>query len=144
MIKIEIPNLESLSEAAAKFVKEIRPGAVYAFRADMGAGKTTFISEICKVLGVIDEPSSPTFSIVNEYETESGDRLYHFDCYRIDSPEEAFEIGAEDYFTSGNICFVEWPERIEELLPPDAIDVEIRVNQQGGREVVINATSLKA
>lgn len=125
MIEIKIPSLEELPEVASRFIRTMRRGAVYAFYAPMGTGKTTFISEVCRQLGVTDDPSSPTFSIINEYETQAGDKLYHFDCYRLESAEEAYDIGAEDYFYSGNTCFVEWPENIAGLLPEDVIEVRL-------------------
>lgn len=131
MLEIRIEDLRQLEEAAMRFVETARPGRVYAFRAPMGAGKTTFISEVCRLLGSDDEPSSPTFSIVNEYDTEKWGKIFHLDCYRLNSEEEAFDIGIEDYFAGGDTCFVEWPEKIESLLPPDAVDVEIRVDPNG-------------
>lgn len=132
-----IDGLEGLKGAAEWFVSAMTPGKVYAFYGEMGAGKTTLIGEICNVLGVEDDISSPTFSIVNEYDTEEGVRIYHFDCYRLESEEEAIDIGAEDYFYSGNTCFVEWPERIGGLLPEDTVDVKIEVMPDGKRKVSI-------
>ena len=134
-MEIRIQNIERLPEAAAQFIESMQPGRVYAFYAPMGAGKTTFISEVCRLLGSEDEANSPTFSIVNEYDTEKWGRVYHLDCYRLDGEEEAFDIGVEDYFNSGNACFVEWPERIEGLLPDDVVNVEIRVEDDGGRVI---------
>ena len=134
-MEIEIKGLEGLEEGASQFVDGMIPGRVYAFYGDMGAGKTTFIGEVCRLLGVEDDVSSPTFSIVNEYDTSNGGKLYHFDCYRLDSEEEAMDVGAEDYFYSGNTCFVEWPEKIEGILPADVIDVHITVLPDGSRRV---------
>ena len=134
-MEIVIKGLEGLEEGASQFVDGMIPGRVYAFYGDMGAGKTTFIGEVCRLLGVEDDVSSPTFSIVNEYDTSDGEKLYHFDCYRLDSEEEAMDVGAEDYFYSGNTCFVEWPEKIEGILPEDVIDVHITVLPDGGRRV---------
>lgn len=135
-MEIRIGNIEALPEAAARFVEAFGSGAaVFAFNAPMGAGKTTFISEVCRQLGCLDEVSSPTFSIINEYDTAKWGKVYHFDCYRLDSEEEAFDIGAEDYFDSGRPCFVEWPERIAGLLPADAVPVDIRVDDDGARIV---------
>lgn len=133
MKEIKINSLSDLSGAAAEFIAEMVNGKVYAFYGDMGVGKTTFISEVCKLLGVEDDTSSPTFSIINEYETVAGERLYHFDCYRLESPEEAFDVGAEDYFDSGCTCFVEWPENIEPLLPDDVVRVLIQTDSRGIR-----------
>lgn len=134
-MEIEIKGLEGLPEAAARMVSVLKPGRVYAFYGEMGAGKTTLIGEICRLLGVEDDVSSPTFSIVNEYDTAEGSKLYHFDCYRIDSEEEAMDVGAEDYFYSGNTCFVEWPEKIEQILPDDVINVEISIMPDGTRKI---------
>ena len=137
MMEIRISGIERLPEAAAQFLKEMKPGRVYAFRAPMGAGKTTFISEVVRLLESDDEANSPTFSIVNEYDTRLWGRVYHLDCYRLESEEEAFDIGVEDYFGSGAACFVEWPEKIEGQLPDDAVEVEIRVEPDGTRVVSI-------
>ena len=135
MMKIAIKDLSEIEEGARKFIDEMEKGRVYAFYGEMGAGKTTFIAEVCRLLGVEDDVSSPTFAIVNEYDTNDGDVLYHFDCYRLDSEEEALDIGAEEYFYSGNTCFIEWPERIEGLLPDDVVDVRIAVMPDGSREI---------
>lgn len=134
-MEIKIKNLDEIRSAAAGFAAALQPGKVYAFHGSMGAGKTTFIAEVCRVLGVEDEVSSPTFSIVNEYDTSKGGQIYHFDCYRLESEAEAMDVGAEDYFYSGNICFVEWPEKIQGLLPDDTIDVDIDVLPDGTRRI---------
>ena len=111
---------------AAKLLLDTHPGSrVFAFYGRMGAGKTTFIKVICSQLGVADIIQSPSFSIINEYHTRSGDSLYHFDFYRINRLEEAFDIGYEDYLYSGSYCFIEWPELVESLLPPDVIRVTV-------------------
>ena len=110
---------------------------VLAFTGDLGAGKTTFIAELCRRLGVGDESASPTFSILNEYRSRtSGEPICHFDFYRLESPEEAFDIGAEDYFYSGCYCFVEWPEVVEPILPPGTVDVEITVDSVTGSRTI--------
>lgn len=133
-MEIKIPSLEALPHAAAEFINAIGGRTVFAFRAPMGAGKTTFISEVCRQLGVSDAANSPSFAIINEYLSDTtGELIYHFDCYRLESESEAEEIGAEDYFYSGRLCFVEWPERIEGLLPDDAVEVAIEVNPDGSR-----------
>lgn len=134
-MEIRIKDIERLPEAAAQFVDNIRPGRVYAFYGRMGAGKTTFISEVCRQLGSADEASSPTFSIVNVYETDRLGTVYHMDCYRLEDEEEAFDAGLEDYFNSGSVCFVEWPERIEGLLPEDAVAVTLDVEADTSRIV---------
>ncbi len=99
----------------------------------MGAGKTTFIAEVCRQLGAADDSGSPTFSILNEYLAADGSPIYHFDFYRLESPQEALDLGAEDYLYSGHLCLLEWPDRIGTLLPEDAVDVEIVVNADGSR-----------
>ena len=136
-MEIRIKDIERLPEAAAQFVDNIRPGRVYAFYGRMGAGKTTFISEVCRQLGSADEASSPTFSIVNVYETDRLGTVYHMDCYRLEDEEEAFDAGLEDYFNSGSVCFVEWPERIEGILPEDAVAVTLDVEADTSRIVRI-------
>lgn len=136
-MEIRIKEIERLPEAAAQFVDNIRPGRVYAFYGRMGAGKTTFISEVCRQLGSADEASSPTFSIVNVYETDRLGTVYHMDCYRLEDEEEAFDAGLEDYFNSGSVCFVEWPERIEGLLPEDAVVVTLDVEADTSRIIRI-------
>ena len=138
MTPITIPNLESISEAARQFVSLIGQTRVFAFYGHMGAGKTTFIKAICEELGVSDVITSPTFAIVNEYETPtelSAGVIYHFDFYRIKRLEEVYDMGYEDYFYSGNLCFIEWPELIEELLPEDACRVTIAQQPDGSRLV---------
>lgn len=138
---IHIPSLEALPEAARKFVEEMGDDTVYAFYGDMGAGKTTFIAELCRALGVEDDDmSSPSFSIINEYRSSStAELIYHFDLYRLENPEEAYDIGVEDYFDSGALCLLEWPERIEEMLPDDTVKVTVRVNDDDSRDIIVNS-----
>ena len=135
---IKIKEIDDLPGAAAQLLKTLRPGGVTAFYGEMGAGKTTLIRAMCERLGVQDDVNSPTFSIVNEYRTGSGETVYHFDFYRIDKPEEALDFGVEEYFYSGNRCLVEWPEKIERLLPQDADRVHIKVSSDGSREITVN------
>lgn len=137
-MNLVINDIERLPEAAAQFIKEAVPGRVYAFYAPMGAGKTTFISEVCRQLGCGDEPGSPTFSIVNEYDTDTWGRVLHLDCYRINTPEEAFDIGIEEYFSPGNTAFVEWPENVEHFLPENTVTVQIDVDENGRRRLLCN------
>lgn len=137
-VTINIPDSESVDQAAREFSKLLKPGQTFAFNGAMGAGKTTFIAALCRVLGVADDVSSPTFSIVNEYVTAAGDTIYHFDCYRIESDEEALDFGVLDYFESGNISLIEWPDRISRFLPDDTVDVEIRVNDDNSRTLFIS------
>ncbi len=109
---------------------------VYAFHGQMGAGKTTFVKQLCEELGVTDIVNSPTFAIVNEYELPhqgAGGLIYHFDCYRIKDLREAYDMGTEEYLYSGNYCFIEWPEMIEEMLPEDTVHVTLTVNEDGTR-----------
>ncbi len=116
---------------------------VYAFFGQMGAGKTTFIKQLCEEMGVTDVVNSPTFAIVNVYETDTQGAfadtgIYHFDCYRLKNIREALDLGAEEYLYSGNYCFIEWPEMIEALLPDDTVRVEIKVNTDGSRTLTVN------
>ena len=126
--------MEHISEAAREFIQHIGEHRVFAFYGKMGAGKTTFIKAICEELGVCDVITSPTFAIVNEY-TASDGPVYHFDFYRIKKLEEVYDMGFEDYFYSGALCFIEWPELIEEVLPEDAVKVTITENTDGTRTV---------
>ena len=108
---------------------------VVALYGEMGAGKTTFTKALCKVLGVVDGVNSPTFNLINEYRTDKGEVVYHFDFYRIDKLEEAFDIGFEEFIESGNLCIIEWPEKIEQILPSDTLRVKISVLKDGSREL---------
>lgn len=132
-MKIEIKDLEHIREAARTFVDAMGDQHVFAFYGSMGAGKTTFIKAICEELGVEDVVTSPTFAIVNEYEGECP--IYHFDFYRIKKLEEVYDMGYEDYFYGDGLCFIEWPEMMEELLPEGTIKVQIKENADGTRTV---------
>ena len=135
-MKITIQNTDNLREAARQFISAIGDRRIFAFYGKMGAGKTTFIKAICEELGVEDVITSPTFAIVNEYRSETTLQLiYHFDFYRIKKLEEVYDMGYEDYFYSGAICFMEWPELIEELLPEDVVKVTISEQEDGSRVV---------
>lgn len=126
-MELHIDNLDQINQAAKQFVEATQDHSVFAFYGKMGAGKTTFIKAVCQQLGVKDVITSPTFAIVNEYRAEpSGELIYHFDFYRIKNIAEVYDMGYEDYFYSGACCFIEWPELIEELLPDDALRVEIK------------------
>ena len=135
-MEIKIENLDSIRIAARQFVDSMGGGNVFAFYGKMGAGKTTFIKAVCEELGVGDVITSPTFAIVNEYLAEpSGKPVYHFDFYRIKKIEEVYDMGYEDYFYSGALCLIEWPELIEELLPADATRVTIVEQPDSSRTV---------
>lgn len=135
---IEIKNLDSIGEAAHQFVEEMGDYTVYAFNGTMGAGKTTFINALCAELGVVDITNSPSFSIINEYRSDTtAELIYHFDCYRLESEAEAEDIGAEDYFDSGALCFIEWPEKIANLLPDDTVEVDIEEQPDGSRKLTV-------
>lgn len=121
-------NEGELSGLARQLLSKYPQSRIFAFFGELGAGKTTFIKAICASLGIQDDVTSPTFSIVNEYIKNDGRRLYHFDFYRLKSAEEAYDLGYEDYFFSGFYCFIEWPERIEELLPPNVVRVMFEVD----------------
>ena len=118
-------SLEELPKVAAKVIELAKTTTIVVFRGDLGAGKTTLIKNICNLLNVKDQVSSPTFSLVNEYLGEKNEVLYHFDFYRIEEEEEALDMGCEDYFYSGKLCLIEWPEKIESLLPKERIEVVI-------------------
>lgn len=133
-MRIEIKNQDSIKEAAQQFIREMGDSRVFAFYGKMGAGKTTFIKAICEELGVEDVITSPTFAIVNEYEAPDT-TIYHFDFYRIKKLEEVYDMGYEDYFYGGGLCFIEWPELIEELLPEDALCITITEQSDGSRVV---------
>ena len=134
-MEIKIQDLAHINEAAKAFVENIGDNTVFAFYGKMGAGKTTFIKAICEELGVEDVITSPTFAIVNEY-TAQGEPVYHFDFYRIKKLEEVYDMGFEDYFYSGALCLIEWPELIEEVLPEDAVKVTIEEKEDGSRAVL--------
>ncbi|MCI1742068.1 MAG: tRNA (adenosine(37)-N6)-threonylcarbamoyltransferase complex ATPase subunit type 1 TsaE [Prevotella sp.] len=134
-MKIRINSLDNIHEAAKQFIKDMGNGNIFAFYGKMGAGKTTFIKAICEELGVEDVITSPTFAIVNEYTTKGGEPIYHFDFYRIKKIEEVYDLGYEDYFDSGHLCFLEWPELIKDLLPEDTTRVTISVEEDGSRIV---------
>ena len=135
-MELRIDNIDSIREAARQFVAATGENTVFAFYGKMGAGKTTFIKAVCEELGVEDVITSPTFAIVNEYRSDTtGELIYHFDFYRIKKIEEVYDMGYEDYFYSGALCFIEWPELIEELLPEEAVKVTIEANADGSRIV---------
>ena len=143
-MEISIQNLDSIREAAREFIQHIGEARVFAFYGKMGAGKTTFVKAICEELGVEDVITSPTFSIINEYSLTShllpltSSSIYHFDFYRIKKLEEVYDMGYEEYFYSGALCLIEWPELIEEILPDDAVRVSITEQDDGSRIVTFS------
>ena len=143
-LKIDVKSVADLEQAARRFVEEMGDETVYAFYGEMGAGKTTFIRALAAALGVEDDvANSPSFSIINEYRSDTtAELIYHFDLYRLDSMDEAMDIGDEDYYDSGALCLLEWPERIEPMLPDDTVRVTITVNSDESR--TITATSADA
>lgn len=132
-MKIRINSLDTIHEAAKEFIKGMGDGKVFAFYGKMGAGKTTFIKALCEVLGVKDVITSPTFAIINEYTDGNDNPIYHFDFYRIKKLEEVYDMGYEDYFYSGNLCLLEWPELVEDVLPENVIKVTIEEQSDGCR-----------
>ena len=132
--RIEIKGLDGLEGAAKDFLQQTAGHRIIALYGKMGAGKTTFTSALCRVLGVREDAvGSPTFAIVNEYRAGNGEPIYHFDFYRIEKISEALDIGFYDYIDSGALCIMEWPENIEELLPEDTLRVKIELQPDGSR-----------
>ena len=134
-MEIRVKSIDGIVEAAKAFVDAMGEKRVFAFYGKMGVGKTTFIKAVCEEMGVEDVINSPTFAIVNEYVDGRGDPVYHFDFYRIKKEQEVLDIGYEDYVYSGNVCFMEWPELIEGLLPADVVKVTIQEEEDGGRTI---------
>lgn len=134
---IRINSLEEYPAAAKEFIEAVGDNRIFAFYGSMGTGKTTFIKSICESMGVEDAINSPTFAIVNEYETAKGETVFHFDFYRIKSLAEVYNMGYEEYIYSNAYCFIEWPELIEELLPEEAVKVTITEENDGTRTVKI-------
>lgn len=138
MKTLYINNLQEINKTAEQFLKATESQKIFAFYGKMGSGKTTFIKELCKQLGSEDKVTSPTFAIVNEYDTKNENKIYHFDFYRIENIEEAFDLGYEDYFYSDNYCFIEWPELIENLLPEKCTKVLIEEIKNGIRKITVS------
>lgn len=136
-MKIVVNCVSELELASTSLLELINDNNIICFYGEMGVGKTTFIKEICKKLGVEDTVSSPTFSIINEYLTENNESVYHFDFYRIEKEEEAFDIGYEEYFYQGNLCLIEWPEKISSIIPENIVKVQItRSDEQRIIEII--------
>ncbi len=133
--KVLIKNLKDIDRAAIEFLEKVQGNSILAFYGQMGAGKTTFIKAVCKALSVPDSVNSPTFTIINEYRGGDKNPIYHFDFYRINKIEEAFDIGFDEFVDSGYLCLIEWPEKIEQILPDNCLKVQISVLDNGSREV---------
>ena len=133
MFKAEINSLSEINHIAAKFIQAHPADRIFAFYGSMGAGKTTFIKALCEEMQVLDYVTSPTFSLINEYQTENRGTIFHFDFYRIKDLSEAFDFGYEDYFYSNSYCFIEWPELIESLLPSITVKVYLKETETGSR-----------
>lgn len=135
MTIIPIPSLKEIDQAAQSFLNAMGGARVIAFSGEMGAGKTTFIQALCRKLGVTAEVNSPTFSLVNEYFTPDGHSIFHFDLYRIEDPAELFDMGYEEYFFSGDLCLIEWPEKASHLIPEEALWAKVVVGENESREI---------
>jgi len=130
-------DLNQVPDIAKEIISSAK-NKLFLFYGEMGSGKTTLIKEIVKQLGVEEVASSPTFSLVNEYHSNKGEIIYHFDFYRIENEEEAFDIGVEEYFYSDHWCFIEWPEKVENLLPLESVAIRLTINQDNTRTIQIN------
>lgn len=135
MFSITIDSTHQLAEAATRFLKTFPHDRIFAFYGKMGAGKTTFIKALCRSMGSTDNITSPTFALVNEYDTPGTSKIYHFDFYRIRNPEEALDIGLDEYLDSEQYCFMEWPEKIESLLPGNMVEVHIEEQSRSVRQI---------
>ena len=137
-MEIKIQSLDHIHEAAREFIAAMGDNTVFALYGKMGAGKTTFVKALCQELGVEDVVTSPTFAVINEYRSDiAGELIYHFDFYRIKKLEEVYDMGYEDYFYSGALCFIEWPELVEELLPGNTVKVTIEELEDGSRKLTM-------
>ncbi|MBC7892421.1 MAG: tRNA (adenosine(37)-N6)-threonylcarbamoyltransferase complex ATPase subunit type 1 TsaE [Sphingobacteriaceae bacterium] len=136
---IQYARLDEIDEAAQAVLDFGQNRSVWLFEGEMGAGKTTFIKALCRRLGVVSTVQSPTFALVNEYVTVSGEAIYHFDFYRIKTETEALDLGVEEYFDSGNFCFVEWPSKIPSLWPPEHLNISIQENADGSRRIDLSS-----
>lgn len=137
--KIEIPSPEALPGAAHQFLELMESYTIFAFNGQMGAGKTTFIMSLLRALGVEEDlAGSPSFALINEYRSDTtAELIYHFDLYRLENLDEALEIGVEDYFDSGAVCLIEWPDRIEDIMPDDTVTVDLTVNDDDSRTMTV-------
>lgn len=139
MTTIRIQSEADLPQAARSFIAAMQDRTIFAFYGKMGVGKTTFIKALCEEMGIVDVVNSPTFAIVNEYHNAAADRrIFHFDFYRIKRQEEVYDMGYEDYLYSGNVCLLEWPELIEQLLPEETVRVNLTENADGSRTLTMD------
>jgi len=136
MLRLEAAKNEDLDIVARQILANFSKNRIFALYGAMGAGKTTLVKSLCKVLEVEDVALSPTFALINEYRRKKGEPVYHFDFYRINNISEAYDMGYEEYFYSGNYCFIEWPEKIEQLLPPGFVYISIQVNQPDQKRII--------
>lgn len=137
-MKLIVTSEQELPQVAEEFLAAFGNRKVILFYGEMGVGKTTLIKQLCKQLGVEEATTSPTFSIVNEYLANTGKSIYHFDFYRIEEEAEVFDLGYEDYFYSDNYCFIEWPEKIPNLLPEDTVTLKIELGENNERLIEVN------
>lgn len=137
-MKWTIDKLEDIHRVASEFLDYVGDKKIFALYGSMGVGKTTFVKAVAACLGVADDVSSPTFAIVNEYRTKNNEAIYHFDFYRVNTISEALDFGYEEYFFSGDRCFIEWPEKIEELLPEEIVNCYFTEYEDGSRELNIS------
>ncbi|MFV0377170.1 MAG: tRNA (adenosine(37)-N6)-threonylcarbamoyltransferase complex ATPase subunit type 1 TsaE [Mangrovibacterium sp.] len=135
MFSIQVNSLDDLPQAAKQFIASFPNERLFAFYGKMGAGKTTFIKALCRTMGSVDNITSPTFALLNEYDTKLPQKVYHFDFYRLKDMTEAMDLGFDDYVDSGNYCFMEWPERIERLLPEHLVEVHIEETSPDSRTI---------
>ncbi|MEG0795780.1 MAG: tRNA (adenosine(37)-N6)-threonylcarbamoyltransferase complex ATPase subunit type 1 TsaE [Odoribacter sp.] len=134
-MKWTINNLEEINDVAAKFLDYVGDKRIFALYGQMGVGKTTFVKAVASCLGVVDDVSSPTFAIINEYLTKKGESIYHFDFYRVNTISEALDFGYEEYFYGGHRCFIEWPEKVAELIPQEVVNCYFSEHPDGSREL---------
>ena len=137
MLLISIPDLASIDDAARELIDTYPDSRIFTFYGEMGAGKTTMIKALCRVLQVTDVTSSPSFGLIYEYRTRGSDSVYHFDFYRIEQLEEAYDIGYEEYIDSGQYCFIEWPEKVATLLPPETVNVNLKITGNNERTMEV-------
>lgn len=138
MEELVLKSLSDLASVASRFLNITKEKRVFAFFGEMGVGKTTFIKALCNEMGVVDVVTSPTFALVNEYQTLHNKEIYHFDFYRIDKIEEAYDFGYEEYFYSGKYCFIEWPDKVADIIPEDSVFVKMTEQNDGSRLIQIN------